>query len=54
MKKSIKHIKHLIATAADRANDNDGGQSMKLTQAALNASNALAQIQNIKRLDKQT
>ena len=33
-------VEKLIKAAADASNDNDGTQSMKLSQAALNCANA--------------
>jgi hypothetical protein len=47
MKKSIKHVKSLIAASAACTNDNDGAQAMKLSQAAVNSANALAVIQEV-------
>lgn len=41
MEKYLEVIERLLAASADRVEADDGNRAMKLTQAALNAANAL-------------
>lgn len=47
---SKKHVKSLIKQAVD-STDREGSAQMRLTQSALNAANALAQLKHIKAMD---